>query len=205
MTKTQIGILWGLGVLVLVIFVVLSQVISRSSGPSIMLTAPPAKVYRLPENSQSARSLYLSADQAARSWQGDAQLVSATASWSFAQEDDLSGPVDWTFQFYSPGTQQLFVVSVSEETATPITNMLSPYELPVVAIENWRIDSHEALGVWLTEGGAAFLKGYSVVDVSARLRHSQEGRLEWSVAGVVRDSQLFHLVQVDASSGKTVK
>ena len=144
-------------------------------------------------------------DQAARSWQGDAQLSSATASWSFAQVDDLSGAAEWTFQFYSPGTHQLYVVSVGEELVSPITNMLSPYELPVVSIEDWRVDSHQALGTWLTEGGAAFLAAYSVVDVSARLRHSQEGRLEWSVVGVVRDSQTLHLVRVDASSGQVLE
>jgi hypothetical protein len=205
MTKTQIGILWGLGVLVVVVFAILTRVISQSPGQSTVLTAPPAKVYRLPDIPQSARSLYLRADQAARSWQADARLVSATASWSFAQVDDLSGAVDWTFQFYSPETHQLYVVSVGEELVAPITDMLSPYELPVVSIEDWRVDSHQALGTWLTEGGAAFLKGSSVVDVSASLRHSQQQRLEWSVVGVVRDSQTFHLVRVDASSGQVVE
>jgi hypothetical protein len=118
--------------------------------------------------------------------------------------DDLSGPADWTFQFYSPGTHQLYVVSVGEEQVSPITGMLSPYELPTVSVGNWRVDSHGALSAWLSHGGAAFLRGYSVVDVSARLRHSQEGRLEWSVVGVVRDSQTVHLVKVDATSGQVM-
>jgi hypothetical protein len=205
MTKTQIGILWGLAVLVVVVFAILSQVISRSPAQTAAQTAPPVQVHSLPEISQSARGFYPRADQAARSWQGDAQLVSATASWSFAQLDDFSRPVDWTFQFYSPGTHQLYVVSVGEEQVLPVTGMLSPYELPAVTMDNWRVDSHRALSAWLSYGGAAFIRGYSVVDVSARLRHSQDGRLEWSVVGVVRDSQTVHLVRVDATSGQVIE
>ena len=119
--------------------------------------------------------------------------------------DDLSQPVDWTFQFYSPGTHQLYVVSVGEEQVLPVTGMLSPYELPVVSMDDWRVDSHRALSTWLSHGGAAFLKGYSIVDVSARLRHSQDGPLEWSVVGVVRDSQTVYLVRVDATSGQMIE
>jgi hypothetical protein len=119
--------------------------------------------------------------------------------------DDLSQPVDWTFQFYSPGTRQLYVVSVSEEQVLPVTGMLSPYKLPAVSMEDWRVDSHGALSAWLSYGGAGFLRRYSVVDVSARLRHSKDGRLEWSVAGVVRDSHTVHLVRVDATSGQVIK
>ena len=42
---------------------------------------------------------------------------------------------------------------------------------------------------------------YSMVDVSARLRHAEDGRLEWSVVGMVADSQTFHLVRIDVASG----
>ena len=205
MTKTQIGILWGLALLVVVVFAVLSQVIARSPGQTMGPQVPLAPVHRLPGIPQSARSLYPRADQAARSWQADAQLVSATASWSFARVDDFSQPIDWTFQFYSPGTGQLYVVSVDEAQALPITSQLSPYSLPAVSPEAWRVDSQEGLSTWLNQGGAAFLKAHSVVDVSARLHHSADGRLVWSVVGMVRDSQVFHLVRVDAESGQVIE
>jgi len=63
---------------------------------------------------QSAGSLYLNSDQAAQSWQGDAGLVSAAASWRFARLDGFSRPVDWTFQFLSPATHRMHVANVNE-------------------------------------------------------------------------------------------
>jgi hypothetical protein len=202
-TKTQIGILWGLSALVVVVFVVLAQMISRA--PARPGAATPAAVqattYRLPEVPYSARGYYLRADQAARTWQGDAQLVSATATWGFAEIDDLSAPVDWTYQFFSPDTQQLYVVNVGEDRATPLVGSLSPYKLPTIAPGRWRADSHEALSAWLNEGGASFLDSHSVVDVNARVRQVEQGRIEWSVVGVARDQNEQHVVVMDAETG----
>jgi hypothetical protein len=204
MTKTQVLILWGLAAVVVVVFAVLSQFIARSPDADVAVTVPPAQVYSLPAVPHSARGYYPRADQAARTWQGDALLVSATASWSFARIDALDDPVDWTFQFYSPGTRQLYVVNVGETAVASIMSTLSPYELPTVSIDRWRLDSYEALSTWLNHGGANFLNRYSVVDVSARLRHAEDGRLEWSVVGMVGDSQTFHLVRIDVASGEVI-
>lgn len=205
MSKTQIIILWGLAGVVVVVFVVLSQLISRAPAQSVALTAPPVREHHLPAVPHSAKSYYPRADQSARSWQGDAQLVSATSSWSFAQVDDFSEPVDWTYQFYSPGTQQLYVVSVGETEATTIVSSLSPYELPTVSIDRWSVDSNQALGTWLDYGGAQFLGKHSIVNVSARLRHNAQGGLEWSVAGLDADNEAVHMVRVDAASGQVIR
>ena len=204
MTKTQVFILWGLAAVVVAVFAVVSQFIARGPAPDVAVTVPPAQVVRLPAVPHSARGVYPRADQAARTWQGDALLVSATASWPFARIGELDDPVDWTFQFYSPGTRQLYVVNVGETAVAPIVSTLSPYELPTVSMDRWRLDSHEALSTWLNYGGANFLHRYSVVDVSARLRHAEDGRLEWSVVGMVDDSQTFHLVRIDAASGEVI-
>jgi hypothetical protein len=205
MSKTQIVILWGLAVLVVIVFAVLSQVVSRApSSSSVAVTVPPARQVRLPDT-HSLKKLYPRADQAARTWQGDALLAAATASWSFVQMADLEAANDWTLQFYSPSTQQLQVLTANEEHILPIVTSLSPYELSTVAMENWRVDSHQALSTWLNAGGSAFLTRYSVVDVSARLGFSKEKRLEWSVVGVVRDTQTFHQVRIDATSGEVIQ
>lgn len=203
MTKTQIGILWGLSALVVIVFAVLAQMISRAPARPAVPTpvAVQATTYRLAEVPYSARGYYPRADQAARTWQADAQLVSATATWGFAEIDDLSQPVDWTYQFYSPETQQLYVVNVSESRATPLVGSLSPYKLPTIAPGRWRADSYEALSAWLNEGGAAFLNNHSVVDVNARIRQVEDGRVEWSVVGVARDQDDHHVVVMDAETG----
>jgi hypothetical protein len=168
MSKTQIVILWGLAVLVVIVFAILSQVISRAPSTEMSVTVPPPRQVHLPD-AHSLKKLYPRADQAARTWQGDALLAAATASWSFVQIDSLSEANDWTLQFYSPSTQQIQVLTANEEQVLPIVSSLSPYELSTVAMENWRVDSHQALSTWLNAGGAAFLDRYSVVDISARL------------------------------------
>jgi len=203
-SKTQIVVLWGLALLVVAVFFVASRVISRPSSASEGSTPLSVGAYALPEVPESARRLYPYADQAARSWQGDAALVSASASWAFAQVDDLSKSTGWTFQFFSPRSQKLFVVSVDGTQATVIHETLSPYALPTVSTSAWQLDSHQALNAWLNQGGGSFLQAHPVVDISARLRQSDSGRPEWMVAGVIRGSQVAQTVRVDASDGKVL-
>ncbi|MFN2229464.1 MAG: hypothetical protein ACK2VA_06825 [Anaerolineae bacterium] len=207
MTRTQIGILWGTTLLVVIGLVVLSQVLGRptSSTMTVEPTTMPAAVYRLPESPGSARSLYAYADQAARTWQADAQLASALSNWAFVEIDDLSQPAPWTYQFYSPATGRACTVSVDGTQATVIRESLSPYPLRPVTGEAWRVDSPQALSAWLEQGGGAFLSRHSVVDLSARLRVSEQGRLEWVVVGMVRDTETMQLVRIDAATGAVLQ
>jgi hypothetical protein len=202
MSKLQIGILWGVALLVVVVFAILSQVISQSPVVAPAETDLPARTHTLPQIAETARNFYPRADQAARSWHEDARLVSATASWPFVEQGDLAAATDWTYQFYSPSRQELYVVNVNVEEVTTIVVTLSPYTLSTIDPAQWHIDSPEALGIWLDYGGDAFLDSHSIVDVSARFRLSEEGRPEWSVVGVVRDTRTFHLVEIDAISGQ---
>jgi hypothetical protein len=201
MTKTQIFILWGLAIVVVVVLVVVGQVMSRPSVKAAPIVTVPAQSYRLPGVPYSARSLYRHADQAARSWQGDAVLVSVAASWPFADMDGFSQATDWTYQFYSPSTQGIYVVNASEAEVTPIREALSPYPLATVPLDEWRLDSHEALNAWLSAGGGDLLSANPIVDVNVRLRQSEDGQAEWAVVGAVRGSQAIHVARVDARDG----
>jgi hypothetical protein len=190
---------------VVIVFAFLSQSLAPPAPESVPSTSPPARVHRLPQIAQSARNSYPLADQAARSWQEDARLVSASTSWPWAQLDDLSRPVDWTFQFFSPGTHRLYAVVVGESQVLPIREALSPYALPSLSEDEWRIDSHQALGTWLDDGGSIFMSRHPIVDISARLRRSEEGRPEWVVVGIVKDSLIVHVVRVDARNGRVIR
>ena len=94
------------------------------------------------------------------------------------------------------------MVNVSETQVAVLRESLSPYPLSVLPLEEWQIDSVQALNAWLNHGGGGFLKSHPIVDVNARLRRSKEGRAEWIVVGVVRGSQTAHAVRVDAVSGQ---
>jgi hypothetical protein len=213
-TRTQLTVLWGLAVGVVLVFVVLTYVLSRSlplTLPSAARQAsvpvdamPSAEVYRLPETPYSARSLYNQAERVAQAWQPDAGLVSAVASWPFAELDGLSGPVDWTFSFFSPGTQRVYVVNANQEQVTPIRETLSPYLLPMVALDRWRVDSYQALSAWLNGGGGDFLRGYPIVDISVRLA-VDEGQVLWAVVGTDRGNQSAFAVRLDAAGGSVLE
>lgn len=212
MTKTQLGILWGLGVLVMIVLGALGWALTRTGQPNALSptatppamagsSLPEAAAYRLPEMPYSARNLYGQAAQAAQRWQPDAALASASASWPFASLDDFSKPSDWTFQFYSSATGRIYVLNADQTTVTPIRETLSPYRLPVIDAEQWQIDSHQALNTWLNRGGGAFLKQTAIVDVSIRLSRPQEGVPMWTVVGIDDSGQIVQTERIDALQG----
>jgi hypothetical protein len=214
MTRAQLAVLWGLAVGIVLVFAVLTYVLSRPYLPA-RLSAEPATgvpvgaleqgaIYRLPETPYSARALYDRAAGAATAWQPDASLVSAAASWPFADLDGLSGPVDWTFSFFSPGTQRIYVLNVDPDRVTPIRETLSPYPLPAIASTGWQWDSSQALNAWLNGGGGDFIRAHPIVDISAHLG-SQDGQVVWAVVGTARESGSTFAVKLDAAGGDRIQ
>jgi hypothetical protein len=205
MTKTQIAILWGLAAVVLIVFVALSWFIARPAQGDMPMVGSSVQAYRLPAVSFSARSFYPRAEQAAKSWKQDAGLVSASASWPFVRLDHFSVPVDWTFQFFSPSTQRIYVVNVNETQVSLIRESLAPYPLPTISMGDWQLDSHEALNAWLNHGGGGLLDRYPVVDVSVRLRQGAGDSLEWVVVGAVRDDPTIQMARIRAVDGAVLE
>jgi hypothetical protein len=214
-TKGQLALLWGLAVGIVMVFAALTYVLSRPAASVQPLverrpvatpvgSAQQSELYLLPQTPNSARALYDRAEQAAHEWQPDAGLASAVASWPFATLDGLSRPVDWTFSFFSPSTQRLYVLNVHPERITPIRETLSPYPLPILSPEQWRVDSYQALNAWLNGGGGDLMRSHPVVDVSARLRLDDE-RLVWSVIGLGPEGQPVWGVLLDAVDGDPVR
>jgi hypothetical protein len=212
MSKTQLVILWGMGIVVVVVLATLGILVSRAgrsqppaalpspTGPSPASPTPAqADAYRLPETPYTAKNLYAQAQEAASLWQPDAALVSAAASWPFVAVDDFSEPTDWTFQFYSAATQHAYVVNVAEQTVTPIRETLLPYSQPTIAAQEWQVDSYQALNAWLNRGGGAFLQRYPVVDVSIRLARTEDTGAVWTIVGLDQAGQAAQTEYVDAS------
>lgn len=204
MSKTQIAVLWGFTLVIVLAFVVGGQLLSRPATTEAMMTWP-GKVYSLPQVPYSARGFYERAQQAATSWQSDAQLASAAATWPFVRLDHLSQPTTWTFQFFSPGTQSIYVVAVDEKNVTFIRSSLTPYPLATMQVEQWRVDSYEALNTWLNQGGGRFLELRPAVDVIARLVAGDGNTIQWVVVGNVSGTDEAHVVRLDATTGQVTE
>ncbi len=200
MSKTQIAILWGFTLVIVLAFVVAGQFLSRSTATEMPVTQS-TRVYSLPQVPYSARGFYDRAWQAALSWQSDAQLASAAAYWPFVRLDHLSQPTTWTFQFFSPATQHIYVIAVDERNINVIRSSLTPYPLTTLRIEQWQIDSPEALNTWLNHGGGRFLELHPAVDVLARLVAGNEN-IEWVIAGNVSGTDEVYVVRLNATTGQ---
>jgi hypothetical protein len=199
MTRTQWAVVVGLLAFILVIFGVLLyqlQVPEQSSTPP-----PPA--FLLEEGAQ-ARTVYPIAEQEALRWQSDAQLASAEVVW-----DDL-GPGGkltrdrWTFEFYSPSQQRMAVIRVVDGRAERLRTALVPNRLEPLPLNQWQVDSTQALQTWWERGGGDFVQSHRQVSISLKLRMEPKStRSLWSVAGSSSGEHL--VVQIDSSDGTIVE
>lgn len=201
MTRRQWLILGSLALVVIALLIALMYVLlTAPSGTSELLPSPlPRETFELPVAAVTARSAYGLAQETALKWQGDAYLVSASASWLNTTLDLFREPVPWAFQFYSPSAGQLQVLSISGGEAKVLRESFAAYVLPAVSTEAWPIDSPQALAAWLNAGGGRFLRTHTLVDVHATLRYDKEkAQVMWFVTGLESEGDKFFPHSVEA-------
>ena len=159
----------------------------------------------------TAKEIYPTTEKLALDWRPDAVLVGVTAGWRDATLETLRQPPAWSFQYYSPGQQQVFLVAVVEGEAQGLREMLVPYPLPAIPIDGWSVDSQRAVEIWLDSGGARFLERHPA-DAELRLQlrvadTSKDGtpRLLWTVMGIVFETNQVETLQIDAATGGLVR
>lgn len=199
MTRTQWMMVGGLMAFILVLFgILLFKLRVPESAP-----LPPPPAFLLEEQAQARTVLPVAQEEALR-WRSDAQLAAVGIVW-----DDL-GPGGalkrdrWTFQFYSPAAQQIAVIRVVDGQAQQVRTGLLPNRLPVVSLDQWQVDSAQALQTWWERGGAKFVRGHPRVSISLKLRPEPGGtRPVWTVAGSATDQHWT--VQLSSSDGKVLQ
>jgi hypothetical protein len=157
-----------------------------------------------PRTLETARDTYPAAVAEAQSWQDEAQLVSATASWSNVQtEADLQQTAAWGFTFLSPETRQVRVVSVTPDGAEHVQTADATAKTRGVEVSAWRVDSKEVLNLFLDKGGRDFLAQYPGATITLRVG-LEEGseRLVWYAMGVYSPERATIVVAVDATTGE---
>lgn len=183
----------GLGVLVVVVYGAFAILLVRlRSGPA---SGQPGF---------TAKEAYPSALRAAQAWQGDAQLVSANASWrDLTPEELLEEEVSWTFTFFSPLERSIRIFSVTPEGAQGVESIDASPNTNVLHVELWHVDSPEVLASFLNHGGRDFLVENPGATVSVRLGPEEGGEsLLWLAFGISTTDKSTLTLQVDPTSGE---
>ncbi len=154
----------------------------------------------------TAKDAYPMALREAHGWQGDAQFVSGTATWRDVTAEQLSQEdATWGFTFFSPGSRQIVIVSVTQEGAHGVESVNVPPTVRSVDVASWQVDSPQVLGLFLDHGGRDFLAQHPGATVSLRLGNQERGeRLVWLASGIDGADRSTITLQVDANSGEVI-
>lgn len=172
--------------------------------------AEPATRSELGSVAETAKEDYARVEGLAQEWQPDAALVAVTAGWHDATLETLREAPAWSFQFYSPSRQQVYVTTLVEGEAKGVRSMLVPYPLAAIPRDEWAVDIDRALEIWLDNGGAQFLTespGRVEVRLQLRVTDGDAGeslRLLWTATGFVFETNRFRSVRIDAANGQVV-
>jgi hypothetical protein len=160
---------------------------------------------------ETAKKIYPATEELALDWRPDAVLAGVTAGWRDAALETLRQPPAWSFQYYSPDRQETFLVAVVGGEPQGLREMLVPYPLPAIPIDQWSVDSQQAVEMWLDSGGARFLERHPTdaeLRLQLRLEETSKGgtsRLLWTVMGIVFETNQVETLQIDATTGGLVR
>lgn len=195
MSRTQWAVVGGLMLFILIVFGILLFQLRVPETPS---TSPPPSF--LLEEAAQARTVFPIAQQEALRWQQDAQLASAGIVWNDLGPGGILKRDRWTFQFFSPSRRQMAIIRVRDDKAQRLRTTLLPNRLSVLPLDQWQVNSTQALQTWWEHGGGTFVQKHSYVSISLKLRLEPGGtRPLWVVVG--SSSGSHWIVQLDSSNG----
>ncbi|MDO8674096.1 MAG: hypothetical protein Q7O66_22005, partial [Dehalococcoidia bacterium] len=152
---------------------------------------------------------YPLAEQVAREWQRDAELRSVRATWQNAGPAELrQGKNSWAFYFVSPssktGAKMLgYIVSVNEGRAEGVKAGEVTSNDQSLSFVDWKVDSPQALRVFLENGGQDFLARHAQADAHAILKGTDSGQQPvWEVTLLDKQTKDTLSLQLDAATGQ---
>jgi hypothetical protein len=154
---------------------------------------------------QTAQLAFVAAQRTAVSWQADATLLNATATWpqGLSTQDLRTGETTWGFTFYSPTAGQTALLSVIENEASII--MKSPAQSPshLIIPTSWNLDSVDAMDLFLQQGGTDFMASEGITALSMTLTADKgDGRIQWHIQLAATQSLRTLTMNIDATSGE---
>ena len=159
---------------------------------------------------QTAKLAYVTAERLALSWQEDAKLLNASATWSqgAAVSDLQSGETTWAFTFYSPATQKATTIAILENQASFVGEATTPIAYNLHDVTSWRLDSHEVIQILLDQGGYNFINQEGITILTMALM-TDDGtpsqQVEWLASLIGTESGNSIDIRVNATTGEILE
>ena len=186
--------------LILLIVVVGVVIFDRLVEPT-----SPTPEASLPGIQLTARQAFPPAAELAGQWQEDARMAAVSAFWPRVGMQ-LGGQAEWAFQFFSPSTRRLAIITVADGRARMVHENASPYTVATFSAEEWKVDSDRALQTWWNRGGGTLVSRRPEIDLAMQLRPLDEGSQPvWSVVGSTAGTEAAFIVVVSAADGTVVE
>lgn len=150
---------------------------------------------------QTAQSAYRLAEDAARQWSDDAQLLRAQASWPEGRTFAPSG-ANWGFLFTSSRQAANALFSVTGGQVRLVRTSDAGANPQPAHIEAWQVDSDAVLQQVMANGGQAFVDSRNRVILTMVL--DATGQLQWQARLVDLENQEIFTMQLDPISGAIV-
>jgi len=186
-----------------------SEPATESAAASTTGTPGPQPTHTVTFTQVTGLSQYHLAETKAKAWAADAQLVSANANWPHVlNETQVGEPETWTYHFYSPSKEHLYIVNVQPDGRVlgfehVIQITLPP---PVLETESWMVDSPAALAAWLDHGGADLIRTNPGLEMIIQLRHLRDHpNPVWMVIGSDQRTEDIRITVVDTVEGNVVE
>lgn len=210
MTKVE----WILGgVLVILLVIVAGLAVSlwiqpgaqNGEAPFVDAGVAPTPIYA----GQPAMAAAVAANRQAQTWQSDAVLYKASATWMQGVDAGRlnSGASAWDFTYYSPETQAMASMSVADNVSGAV--IPGPEQVvvtPLDVVGGWKVDSPEAVRILMEQGGSDFLAHEGVTAMVMTLTtENGNGRLEWLIGLFAPQTENSLSIRLDATSGDVLE
>ncbi|RMG95498.1 MAG: hypothetical protein D6706_11925 [Chloroflexi bacterium] len=219
MTKLE----WALGILLVILLLVVA-VLSfmfwfRTGNSAVNVTPNSATVIAQRADDiaptpayagKTAQAAFVLAQPVAQAWQADARLWQASATFpqGASAEELKEGEIAWGFVFYAPGTGKTAVISVTGDQASLISEGSMQLDTPPLDISGWKLDSRDAVQLFLDAGGADFIAQEGITTLTMTLslgNQSGNNRMEWLISLFATQNGRSFTMRIDATSGEILE
>ncbi len=207
---------WILGILLVVLLVAVIGISAllwlRPSAPELPEGLPPTAVSDLRPaptsvyEEKTAKIALATAQRGIQDWHNDAVLLEATATWpqGVTEETLRIGEANWAYTFYSAGSNAVALVTVRGDEATRISESAYALDAPPADVGSWNMDSQEALGLFLNEGGGQFLQDEGISTMIMKLS-AASGQMEWFLSLFANGSGRSFTMFINATTGDVLE